>query len=176
MYQLTGLEAFVSHTKKDIESLYQQYGGMVFRRCQSLLNDEHRAKDALQDVFVQLLRNQGSIQPAGLSSLFYRMATNICLNMIRHQGIRDNHEREQELQHDITEQHDSSLETRFIELDRINKALSSFPKRTQEAAIYHFVDGFTMDEIALMMNMSNSNTRRILRELRQSVPQPEGAQ
>jgi len=164
----------VSHSTLEIEKLYQQYGGMVLRRCRSILENEHQSMDALQDVFVQLLRNKSRLKPNGLSSLLYRMATNTCLNMIRHQNVRDNHEREQTSHGDIDECSDSSIETKVIELDRINKALANFPERTREAALYHFVDGFTMDEIATMMSMSNSNTRRLLRELRQSIPQQEG--
>lgn len=184
---LTNMDAVVNHSKIEIETLYKQYGGMVLRRCQAILKNEQQAMDALQDVFVQLLRNQSKIKPKGLSSLLYRMATNTSLNMIRHQKVRDDHqqfERQQNDHEQINSDTDathtgqpntSSTEHRIIELDRINKALAEFPERTREVALYHYVDGFTMDEIAKMMHMSNSNTRRLLRELRHAVPQPEGA-
>ena len=42
---------------KDIETLYTTYGPMVLRRCRQLLRDEDLALDAMQDVFVRVLRH-----------------------------------------------------------------------------------------------------------------------
>jgi DNA-directed RNA polymerase specialized sigma24 family protein len=40
----------------NVEALYRKYAPMVLRRCRSILRDEDAAQDAMQDVFVQLLR------------------------------------------------------------------------------------------------------------------------
>lgn len=150
----------------DIKMLYEQYGGMVQRRCRSILKNDHLAMDALQDVFVQVMKNPRLLKDSKLSSLMYRMATNVSLNLLRHRQVRENYEA---VQKSVSCEDDVgfSTEESFLNIDRINKALSRFPDRTREVAIYHYVDGFTMDEIAVMMSMSNSNARRILRELRQ---------
>lgn len=163
----------MKQTELEIGKLYELYGGMVLRRCRAILNSEHLAMDALQDVFVQLIRKQKDIKANGYSSLLYRMATNTSFNMLRHQQVRDDYVSEQEAVLQSQDHDDPSTENEIINMDRISKALNKFPERTREAAIYHYVDGFTMDEIANMMHMSNSNTRRILRELRQVIPAPE---
>ena len=67
----------------DVEAFYRKYGPMVLRRCRTLLRDEDMALDAMQDVFVQVLRRQESLHDAAPSSLLYRIATNVCLNAIR---------------------------------------------------------------------------------------------
>jgi len=67
----------------DVEALYRRYGPMVLRRCRSLLNDEEQALDAMQDVFVQVLRRKDTLRADYPSSLLYRIATNTCLNVIR---------------------------------------------------------------------------------------------
>ena len=67
----------------DVEAMYRRYGPMVLRRCRSLLNDEEQALDAMQDVFVQVLRSKDSLRPDYPSSLLYRIATNTCLNAIK---------------------------------------------------------------------------------------------
>jgi RNA polymerase sigma-70 factor (ECF subfamily) len=56
---------------------------MVFRRCSSLLKNEDEAMDAVQDVFVNLLRYKKNLHGQFMSSLLYTMATNICLNILR---------------------------------------------------------------------------------------------
>jgi RNA polymerase sigma-70 factor, ECF subfamily len=67
----------------DADALYRRYGPMVLRRCRALLRDEERAMDAMQDVFVQVLRHKDTLNARYPSSLLYRIATNTCLNMIR---------------------------------------------------------------------------------------------
>ena len=158
-------------TLLDVANLYERYGGMVLRRCQSILANEQRAMDAMQDVFVQLLQQQTRLTANGLSSLLYRMATNVSLNVLRHQRVRERDLHLDSVPEDDLEE--TSTENQIINLDRIMKVLHRVPERTQEAALYYYVDGFTMDEIATMMHMSNSNTRRLLRELRQVIPQTE---
>ena len=67
----------------DVDELYRRYGPMVIRRCRRILWDEEEARDAAQDVFVQLLMKQKHLRDDAPSSLLYRMATNLCLNRIR---------------------------------------------------------------------------------------------
>lgn len=67
----------------DVEALYRKYGPMVLRRCRSLLGNEERARDAMQDTFVRLLKSRESLTGEAPSSLLYCIATNVCLNLIR---------------------------------------------------------------------------------------------
>ena len=175
IYANRSTETQVDNSEAIIATLYERYGGMVMRRCTAILKDEALAMDAVHDVFVQLLLKQESLHMDGLSSLLYRIATNICFNLLRHQQVRDHYSDQYGTSQAETLNSESNVETQFINLDRINKVLNTFPERTREAALYHYVDGFTMDEIAKMMHMSNSNTRRLLRELRQIVTQTENA-
>lgn len=158
-------------SKPDIEELYKKYGGMVYRRCHRLLDNETQAMDALQDVFTQLLKHQGRIEPNGMSSLLYRMATNTCLNMIRHQKVKDDYQAQSQAVEESCPS--SDLATRYENLDALNRVMAKAPQKSREAAVYHYVDGFTMDEIAEMMQMSNSNVRRLIRELKQLSAQWE---
>jgi RNA polymerase sigma-70 factor (ECF subfamily) len=43
-------------TAIDVEAVYRRYGPMVLRRCRTLLRDEERARDAMKDTFVKLVR------------------------------------------------------------------------------------------------------------------------
>ena len=72
----------------DVASLSRQYGPMVLRRCKQLLRDEDEALDATQDVFVRLIERRRELDARYPSSLLYRIATNVCLNLIRDRGRR----------------------------------------------------------------------------------------
>lgn len=67
----------------DIAAWYEKYGPMVIRRCRSLLRNDDEAMDAVQDVFVNLLKSEGRLSGSFPSSLLYTMATNVCLNRMR---------------------------------------------------------------------------------------------
>ena len=67
----------------DVEALYRKYGAMVLRRCRHLLRNEDAAADAMQETFVRVLRNGKTLTASYPSSLLYRIATNVCLNMLR---------------------------------------------------------------------------------------------
>ena len=45
----------------DFDNLYRQYGPMVLRRCRTLLKNEEKALDAMQDVFVRLIERKEKI-------------------------------------------------------------------------------------------------------------------
>ncbi|HWM85808.1 MAG TPA: sigma factor, partial [Kofleriaceae bacterium] len=53
----------------DTEEFYRRYGPMVLRRCRQLLHDDERARDAMHDVFVKLLRYQDRLEDTAPSSL-----------------------------------------------------------------------------------------------------------
>ena len=67
----------------DLAAWYEKYGPMVIRRCRSLLRNDEEAMDAVQDVFLNLLRQESRIRDSFPSSLLYTIATNVCLNKFR---------------------------------------------------------------------------------------------
>src|SRR5258708_32298832 len=69
---------------------------MVLRRCRRLLRHDAKAQDAMQDVFVSLLRHEARLDESALSALLLRMATNVCLNKLRAER-RHPEDREDEL-------------------------------------------------------------------------------
>ncbi len=155
----------------DIESYYQQYGPMVFRRCRKLLGDEENAQDAMQDTFVQLIRHGKRLKHDAPSSLLYRMATNVCLNKIRSSG-RHPEDLNDDLLHRIAgiEAPESRITARNL-LDRL--FLKERPS-TQMIAVLHLLDRMTLDEDAHEVGMSVSGVRKRLRPLRSKLHELEG--
>jgi len=144
----------------DVEAYYRQFAPMVFRRCLFLLKSEEAALDVMQDVFVQLLRFKDRLQHQGPSSLLYTIATRLSLNALRKKrwealpeelGVRDRHE---------------DLVLVRLWLDRIFQAEKP---DTKVMAIYHFVDGMTLEETAKMVGLSVSGVRKRLRKLQEQA-------
>ena len=153
----------------DIEDLYRRYGPMVLRRCRWMLRDDAWAKDAMQDVFVQLLRRE-SLVVEHPSSLLHRIATNVCLNLLRSRKRHPEHpEEDLLLRIASSEDHGGRIEARSV-LDRL---FGREKESTRTIAVMHLLDGYTLEEVARETGLSVSGVRKRLRVLRCRVRELE---
>jgi RNA polymerase sigma factor (sigma-70 family) len=150
----------------DIEDLYQRYGPMVLRRCRQLLAEEQAALDACQDVFVKLLEQRAKLTDSYPSSLLYRMATNLCLNRIRDRKRRPE-TRDERVLHAIAASEDN--ESRLAVRSLLDRLFGAHQPSSRTIAVFHFVDGMTLEETAREVGMSVSGVRKRLRLLRQTL-------
>ena len=150
----------------DVEEFYTRYGPMVLRRCRQLLNDEEKARDAMQEVFTKVLLNQKRLKNRYPSSLLYRIATNTCLNTIRadrsSQFIDDEDLLINIAMYDETE-------NKLILENLLDHIFNREKKSTREIAVLHYVDGMTLREVADRVGLSLSGVRKRLRELQGRV-------
>ncbi|PIW00580.1 MAG: sigma-70 family RNA polymerase sigma factor [Deltaproteobacteria bacterium CG17_big_fil_post_rev_8_21_14_2_50_63_7] len=150
----------------DVEQFYELYGPMVLRRCRRLLRDDQAALDAMQDVFVRVLRNQERLDDRAPSGLLFRIATQVCLNRLRH-AKRHPEDSDQDLLLDIAASSDN--EERSAERDLLNRLFSREHVSTQTIAVLHLLDGLTLDEVAAEVGLSVSGVRKRLRTLKGRV-------
>jgi RNA polymerase sigma-70 factor (ECF subfamily) len=169
----------------DVEGTYLRYGPMVLRRCRKLLRDDARAEDALQDVFVSLLRARARLDEAAPSALLLRVATNVCLNRLRSER-RHPEDRDDELLRRIAAADDAgagdgragggpeSLTVARSVLARLFRADDPLAASTRTIAAMHLVDGMTLEEVAREAGLSVSGVRKRLRTLRGRLHELEG--
>ncbi|WP_187759753.1 RNA polymerase sigma factor [Thiospirochaeta perfilievii] len=148
----------------DIELLYKKYGPMVYRRCKTMLKNEEQATDAMQDVFVQLIRKKDDLTMDAPSSLLYTIATNTCLNIIRKRKNTPECESDEILQIIASYDDPTKLVLTNHFLERLFKSEKS---STKTIAVLHYVDGFTLEETANQVGLSVSGVRKRLRNLRE---------
>jgi RNA polymerase sigma-70 factor (ECF subfamily) len=155
----------------DVEAAYRRYGPMVLRRCRQMLRDEQQATDAMQDVFVQLLRNRDRLEDRGMSSLLYRIATNVCLNK-----IRSSDRRPEDAQSDLLVRiaGASGDEARSEARSVLDRVLGREPVSTTTIAVLHLHDGMTLQEVADAVGLSVSGVRKRLRKLKATLEELEG--
>lgn len=144
----------------NIEEYYSKYAPMVYRRCLSIVKNEDAAADIMQDVFVNLLRFQERLEHKGPSSLLYTMATNLSLNHLRAQKLR---------QYTPVDEYDPGwsdpsgetvLARHFLE-----RLFALEDEKTRTIAWLHYVDKYTLEETAEQVGMSVSGIRKRLRKL-----------
>ena len=150
---------------------------MVLRRCRALLRDDAKAQDALQDVFVALLRHQDRLQDEAPAALLLRVATNVCLNRLRTER-RHPEDADDERLLQIAGSADGDGDGRTLARDLLAKLFRAddpLAASTQTIAVMHLVDGMTLEEVAREAGLSVSGVRKRLRTTRARLSQLEGA-
>ena len=162
------MEEAVAAVDQDInvEEFYRRYGPMVLRRCRRLLQDEEAALDAMQDVFTKVLVNRKRLKNQYPSSLLYRIATNVCLNVIRAQKYRQQSDEDDVLTN--IAMYDEK-ESRLVTSNLLDHIFKREKKSTREMAVMHYVDGMTLEQVARESGLSVSGVRKRLRELKARV-------
>ena len=150
----------------NIEELYKKYGPMVLRRCRYLLKNEEKALDAMQDVFVNLISNCEKIENTYMSSLLYRIATNVCLNIIRDEKKRPETAGNEIFNYiaDYNDPADNISVRDFIDLIFRDEKPS-----TKEIAIMLYIDRMTLEQTAHQSGLSVSGVRKRMRILKEKV-------
>jgi RNA polymerase sigma-70 factor, ECF subfamily len=164
---------FQTQEKKriDIRECYAQYGPMVLRRCRALLRNEDKAFDSMQEVFEKLLLNVDRLDGSALSSLLYRMATNLCLNKIRDER---NHEAlaQKIFWHNLPNM--TGQEYGLAARNLLEYILDGSEKTTHRIAVMYFVDGMTLNEIAAEMDISTAGVHKRLSKVQQMLKKMGG--
>ena len=136
---------------------------MVLRRCRQLLRDEPTARDAMHDVFVQILSHADTLADRAPSSLLFRMATNICLNRLRSRRRRPE-DGDPDLLADIAEQTDPAARSAARAV--LDTLFRNEPESTAVIAVLHLHDRMTLEEVAAEVGMSVSGVRKRIDKLR----------
>ena len=150
----------------DIEAWYARYAPMVHRRCKALLRDEEEATEAMQDVFVEVLRRQDKLEVDAASSFLYRTATNVSLNRLRTKK-RKPADADDALIQRIAEAPEA--EDRGLAAALLDRIFAREQPSTRVMATLHLVDGWTLQEVADEMGLSVSGVRKRLRVLKAHV-------
>lgn len=149
---------------------------MVLRRCRSLLRDDAQAQDAMQDVFVALLRHGERLTDEAPAALLLRVATNTCLNRMRALRSRPEDPDDERLRR-IAGTADSTGERRTVARDllaRLFRPDDPLAASSQTIAVMHLVDGMTLEEVAREAGLSVSGVRKRLRSVRARLTQLDG--
>jgi len=164
----------------DVESHYLRYGPMVLRRCRTLLRDPAKAEDAMQDVFVSLIRHEERLRDEAPGALLLRIATNVCLNRMRGERRRpeDAHDDDDlALRIAQADEPGGDAESQALARNLLGKlfgAKDPLAASTRSLAFMHLVDGMTLDEVAREARLSVSGVRKRLRGLKGRLAELEG--
>ncbi|MCA9558267.1 MAG: RNA polymerase sigma factor [Myxococcales bacterium] len=142
--------------RRDVAQLFRAYGPLIYRRALRLLDDEALAEEALQDVFVRVIRaidryddNQQAL------NWLYRITTNHCLNVIR------GRKRRRAAMKAYTEAPRRTA-ARAVDLTTMRGLLSDADPQLALAAIYVHLDGMSYSEAAVHLEVSKRTVGNLI--------------
>lgn len=144
----------------DVEAftiLVRRYAGMVYDTCIRILNNQSDAADMTQETFFELNRHAGHIT-APLGSWLHSVARNKSLDFIRRSAHRRQRERvfARFRPREVSTWHDLS--------GHVDEALEQLDESYRVVVVDYYLDGKTMDQIALEHNISQPTVSRRIKE------------
>ena len=145
--------------RERVVRLYREFGPVVYRRCVRLLGDRESARDATQEVFVKLLREERLLGDGDdVLPWIYRVTTHHCLNLRRdgmHRGrVASGAADPLEVVADSA--------APYPERRLAQQVLARFDATTQAVAVGVLVDGMEREEVAGALGISRRTVHRKL--------------
>ncbi|HME92281.1 MAG TPA: sigma-70 family RNA polymerase sigma factor [Myxococcaceae bacterium] len=151
-------------THEEIAEAYRRYGSLVLRRCRRILRDDAAGEDALQEVFVRLLKYGNGFRRADSKVLWlYRVADRCCFDLLGRRASR----RESDLRGESPARGIPAGQGEVEDRDVVMRFLSTFDDRVKQVAVLHYLDEMTQDEIAAATGWSRQTVFKKLSLLRQ---------
>lgn len=133
--------------------IVQRHAGLVYAACLRVLADRDRAADAVQETFLQLLRNAATIT-GSVPTWLHRVATRKAIDVVR----RDSSRKQREAKYAANKPLQVS---KWQDLSRhVDEGLDDLDEQTREVLIQHFFQGRTTKDIAAAQNISQPTASR----------------
>jgi RNA polymerase sigma factor (sigma-70 family) len=142
---------------KAVRQLFEQHGPMVYRRALRILGNAADAEEALQEVFIRVMRGAESFESRSeITTWLYRITTNYCLNAVR------DHKRRRELLEQNYAPDQGERAASPDQLAILRSMLVDCDEREAQAAIYVFVDGMSHQEAAEVLGVSRRTVGNLI--------------
>src|SRR6516164_7152442 len=151
-------------TDDEVADAYRRCGSLVLRRCRRILRDDAAGEDALQEVFVRLMRYGHAFHQAESKVLWlYRVADRCCFDLLARRGARAEAPLPEHAPMSPQQGGAEAVEDRDVVL----RFLASFDDdRLKQVAVLHYLDEMTQEEIAAATGWSRQTIFKKLAFLR----------
>jgi RNA polymerase sigma-70 factor (ECF subfamily) len=159
--------------RSEIAELYTRYGATVLARCRYLLRHDEPARDAMQEVFVKVMRSIDTFRSeASPLTWILRIATNHCLNVIAADRAKWHLRFKQHTVH--VEEARLAKRSEPERATMVRDLLEKLDPETQQIAVHYWVDEMTQEEIAQALDRSLPTIRKRLEKFRMTAKKELG--
>jgi RNA polymerase sigma-70 factor (ECF subfamily) len=148
-------------SQTEVEELYARYGHLVLRRSRSILRHETLAHDALQTVFLKVLRHGSALrQVESKLGWLYTVTDNCCIDLMKRRRRDFSFETEAST---CRAQPPPPVEARST----LSTLLAKLQPRERLVALLLYGDGLTQEEVSQRLGWSRQTVNAKARLIRQ---------
>lgn len=157
--------AFTAGDDGALKTLYDAHFEMLYSFGRKYANDESLAEDAIQDLFLKLLRNRTALAvPGKLAAYLVRAYRNILVDKLRKLDTTRSHELAGTgftpgffLENELEEKEEQRLLR-----DRLQKALAALTPRQREIIYLRYHYNFSYEETAAILGLSEKAAYKLM--------------
>lgn len=155
--------------ENDSDAFAELYGltyNKVYNYARHYLRDEYLAQDAVQDVYVSVLKNLNKLNdPSLFLAWLNRISFHVCYDISKTLN-EGNTLADPSILDVVQDEHpDADPESRYQALDeheRLAKALDSLPFQEKQVLTMRYYNNLKLEEIAAAMDISRSTVKRYI--------------
>ncbi|MHB9029783.1 MAG: RNA polymerase sigma factor [Candidatus Latescibacterota bacterium] len=149
-----------------LEELVRAWEDRLFYFIRRLVPGEEDAWDALQETWMKVVRGVGKLrQPERLSPWLYTIARASAMDRMR--AVYANH-REEPVESEALEQFPDETEE-FEDAERVHRGLDRISLPHREALTLHFLEDFTIEEIAGILGIPEGTVKSRLHHAKRAL-------
>lgn len=152
----------------EFDEVYERYSERVYRTALRVTGNAADAEDVLQNVFLRVLNNRLTLDPTRSPEAYLRRAaTNASIDLLRRKAARPDREApEAEFEGDydgIAHQSPPLLK------ERLRRALAKIAPLDAELFVLCYLEGYSYDELAGMMELERGTVASRLHRIREAL-------
>ena len=145
--------------RQEFEIAYELYADMLYRLALTYMKHREDAEDIVQEVFTKYfcgfhLPLKGEQEKAW----FIRVTINQCQDALRKRSYR---------QHDSLEEVAEMVGGREPKTDELSEVLEKLPDKYKDVIVLHYLEGYSVEEVAKILGLSASATKMRLKRARE---------
>ncbi len=158
-----------------LTELYRRFGPAVYRVALGLTHDEEEAMDIMQDTFLAYMRDPSS-RGASPFTVLYQIATHKAVDRLRRRSrwsgslgiLSVTDEEKAEQRREVETAHEGGT-GRVEALQDLAVLTADESPRALTAAVLHFVEGHTLEEVGQVLGLSRKTASKLLHRLVERV-------
>lgn len=161
-----------SAEERELGAIYQRYGPAIHRRALALLGNEQEALDVTHDAFLAYMEARGTWRgEASPFTLLYQIVTYRAVDRLRRRSrwagalgpleLRDEDDSQRE---ELTQPSMTGGVAQIEALCDLALLTEGEPPEVLSAAVYYFVDGWTLVEVARELGLDRKKVSKMLQQ------------
>lgn len=151
--------------REDFEKIYLEYRNLMFYVANQILHNEHDAEDAVQHAFIKIAENMEKIKEPvcpKTKSYVVTIVENRAIDMVR-----------KKKRHSVTEINEElmGLSAEYHGENGLAECILKLPGRYREIILLKYVHGYSIREIAAIMNIKEANAGKMEQRAKKKLRQ-----